>query len=330
MGILHRNDSISKIKKDEGKNSIIDTHHKNSKDTAIQNENYHNKLNNISSNQKANKINKKIENVNENINNTKNQNVRNNNKHTNERKIERGEIPKNNIDHFDINNNHQKNNILSSANEKLLEGKNSSLLITNDKKSNSNNYQENNKKLKEIEKDLASLNRLGNNENINIQIDKLNNINNKININKGNNPNLNNQLPKSQGYVINKEKKEQNLSNKILSNPSINKLKNQDSNLEINYGAFNHNKFNNEIESPKFNVFYEKHESPYNSQLNDEDFIQVNKNAKEKLNIHHKNENNNKPLKVHNNMDREGNNNINYLINNLDKNHPTEKGTNNN
>lgn len=278
MGILHKGDSKSKAKVATNSNNSIKENTPNS--SLSTNAQANNLINNI----KTNTAIKKHQNINEASNNIKTHNLKPHNINSVNANKSNNAIPVK-IERIDLmpakqnNSNLHINNEPTSAKDKTTELKNSSLYGNNTNNNNTNNNLNNNeshKKLKEIENNLANLNNLGKNyQNINSQIEKINSINSKSQ--HGHNLNIINNIKKENNkhsvHANNKEKHEINSFNK----PVANKAKNAGSGLNINYGVFEENK----SEEPKFNVFYERHESPYNSNLNDEDYVNLNKNVKE-------------------------------------------------
>lgn len=111
------------------------------------------------------------------------------------------------------------------------------------------------KRLKEIENNLASLNNLGKN------------FMNSSNSNTVDNNNI----------KIAANKKNLGIKDKTsVTSQANNNAKQQEKNrLNMNYGIFEEKKIE-QSEEPKFNYFYEKHDSPYNFNLNDEDYNKAN------------------------------------------------------
>lgn len=305
MGILHKAESKSKPKIRQNTNEPIadDIININKPPTNI-------KSNNININSNKIKNNIGIENINEPVsinksNNGKNDKINNTNKNTIPVKIERKDLtPSKRV----INN---PNNKQTTNKDKSAQEIKTPILNNNDDK-----Y----KKLKEIENNLANLNNLGKNiSNKNNESEKNNIINNHIN----KNPSSYAKIQNNKNYAIDNEQKYDLNKNNKTNNNNVIKNKNQGSGLNINYGIFEENKFDKFDEEPKFNVFYEKHDTPYNSHLNDDDYINVNKYAKDKLKLQKYDNINNPPSSQQRNRINDNgifNNNIN------NKNNPTEKG----
>ncbi len=139
--------------------------------------------------------------------------------------------------------------------------------IKNQGLNNNDNY----KRLKEIERNLENLNNLGKN-----QPTIKNEFENIINKNMLSNPKIIN----NKASAINNETKKDINKFPKQNNDNLVKNKNQGNGLNINYGIFEENKFE---EEPKFNVFYEKHDTPFNCNLNDDDYFNMNKKSKDIL-----------------------------------------------
>jgi hypothetical protein len=316
MGILHKGDSKSKVKVTPTINNSItenlNNNNNNPNSNLPANSNNNTQANKIINNIKTITTNKIEENINEASNNIKTQNSKPHNInsiHSNKNNAIPVKIERKDLTPLKQINNLYNNPKPISAKDKNRETKNSSL-YNNDNNNSNNKNNESQKKLKEIENNLTNLNNFGKNyQNINSQIEKINNIGSKLHVgNKENNKN---------SVYTTKEKNEINIFNKP-SALAVNKGKN--AGLNINYGVFEETKF----EEPKFNVFYEKHESPYKSNLNDNDYINVNKNPKEnRLLSAHRYENINDPSNNSNKI--RPNENINQPNNKL-KNNLEDKG----